>query len=146
MKKLILSLLIAAACLNSCKDEEVIPVGEDKLNLLITKSWKPSLTDKNSKTNPPGSSLYHPTLSCELDDRYQFDAKDKLTIVKGPDQCNGNEANPETTEYSISADAKQLTINGQVYMIAEISATQLKYYAVLSPFSPAGNLIYLFEH
>jgi hypothetical protein len=145
VKKLILSILIATACLNSCKEEEVIPLGEDKLNLLTSKIWKPSMTNKNSKTNPLGDFMYHATLSCELDDSYQFDTRNKLTIVKGQDQCNVNEASSETTDYSITADAKQLTINGKVYMIAEISATQLKFYAVLPPFS-GGNLIYLFEH
>ena len=140
-----MSLIIATTCLNSCKDEEVIPIGEDKLNLLISKSWKPSMTDKNSKTNPPGSFIYHATLSCELDDTYQFDARNKLTIVKGQEPCNANETNQETTEYSVSADEKQLIINGKVYIIAEISATQLKYYAVLAAVA-GGNKVYLFEH
>lgn len=133
-------------CLFSCKKDEKASTNTDQLTLLTSKSWKPSLTDKNSSTNPAGKNIYHATMDCEKDDRYLFSKSNKLTISKGAQQCNSNEEDSALTNYSVDFNAKKISVQGTNYTLAEVSATQLKYYAVTPSVSGYENIIFLFGH
>ncbi len=146
MRILLTILALSAICLFSCKKDDKNDTTTDPLTLLTSKSWKPAMTDKNSSTNPEGKNIYSGPLDCEKDDSYLFSKGNKLTINKGQLQCSPNEVNTTTNDYSIDIDAKKITIDGVVYNLAEISPTQLKYYAVTGPFSGSNNMIFIFEH
>lgn len=106
------------------------------------------MTDKNRTTNPQGSGVsnfFYPFKNCETDDIYSFNNMNKLTIHKGDQQCSTGEMSPETGDYSVDLTNKKITIKGIVYQLAEISGTQLKYYAYIPSASSFSHLIFLFE-
>ncbi|TDQ07117.1 hypothetical protein [Pedobacter metabolipauper] len=145
MKKIILGLIVAVLTLGSCKKDKKTDL-ETPLTLLTAKSWKPALVDKNPGTNPANKNLYHAPLNCELDDAYQFDVNKKLNLKRGSSQCDADESVEEWTDYSVDFDKGQITIKGTTFLIAEISATQLKYYFPTNSSAAVDNVVFIFEH
>lgn len=142
MKTKILSFLVLFTFVFlSCKKNE------DNASVSLTsKTWKRTLVDKNTATNPSGSVMYYARQDCEKDDTFKFGEDAKLIINKGSSKCDASEAQTVTENYSFNATTKELVINGDKFTLAEISKTQLKYYTPLPPVSGnAQYLLYIFE-
>lgn len=142
MKEFYIYFILIILAFASCKKTNTTT---DQSYLLTHKSWKPALTDKNTSTNPEGTAnVYHATLNCERDDSYSFE--DKLTINRGDDKCNSSEISPDVSDYTVDFTARKIAIKGITYDLAEVSATQLKYYAPVPTATGYNYIIYLFEH
>lgn len=129
-KLLIVSFMLFIVLLSSCKkDNEHEPA-----NILLSKTWKYGMVDKNQSSNPPGRVLYYAVLNCEKDDTCQFSSNGTLKISRGADKCESSEAISETVSYAYDKSSKELTIDGTKYKLAEESGSQIKYYAPL-PYS-----------
>ena len=130
---LLILLFIAFA---SCKKDD-----SNASVTLTSKTWKRAMVDKNTSTNPAGNVSYYPPQDFEKDDTFKFGEDGKLTIDRGVLKANVNQPQTEVQSYSFVSATQQLTINGEKYMLAEQSKTQLKYYATL----PNQYLIFIFE-
>jgi hypothetical protein len=134
-------------CLCSCG-------GKDKnlanANILTSKSWKRGLVDKNPSTNPNldyGSNpvLYSAIPTCQQDDILHFSSNSTLTIDNGANKCSSNEQATETVNYSYNETNKEVTIDGVKYQVAEMSSSQIKYYAPLPPPTSYSYIIFLLQ-
>lgn len=140
MKLLLVSTVFVFFLLTGCKKKDT-PV-----NFLTTNTWKWSLTDQNPSTNPTGGTLMlHAVQQCELDDTFNFGTNGDLTINRGANKCDPNEAATDVVAYTIDRVNHVLTIDGTTFTLAEESPTQIKYYAAL-PGNSAGNyMVFLLE-
>lgn len=141
MKRL-LGLLFILSCFAGCKKS-----GDDKnkLAVLTAQSWKPSLFDNNTTTNPPGTHIYQAYLNCEQDDTYHFATNGKLNIDRGAMLCNQSNG-IEEGDYSIDINHKKIIINGYSFTLAELSSSQLKFYAPIPLVTGYEYLIFIFKH
>lgn len=126
--------------LSSCKKNS-----ENSLNTLTTKTWKRALNDKNTSTNPKGTTLYNAVQNCEKDDTSKFGSDGNLILNRGTDKCDPNETQTVTQIYTIDRATKELIINGNKFTLAEESSDQTKYYAVIPQASGFAYLVYLLE-
>lgn len=124
---------------STCKKET------NDFDILTSKSWEPTLVDKNQSSNPQGGILYYAVLDCEKDDTYKFQKDGKLVINHGTNKCNDTEVATETVNYSYNKAAKELIIKGVKYTVADETKNQLKYYTAISSFTGFNNLIFIFE-
>lgn len=134
-----LALAFAILLFVSCKKDTV------NLDILTSKTWRPTLVDKNTSSNPQGNNLYYALLNCEKDDIYKFQPDGKLVVNHGSNECNDAETTIETLNYSYNRTTKELMINGVKYIVAEETSSQLKYYTATSSMTTSNNLIFLFE-
>ncbi|WP_158828537.1 hypothetical protein [Mucilaginibacter lacusdianchii] len=149
--KFYLTVLLFSSFIFSCKKDNNSESGEDVakryLQLLSNKPWKRSVTDKNAATNPKDKELlFNAVNECELDNRYNFNNNGySLIIDNGMSSCS-NETQLQGVNYSADFAKQEIVINGQKFILAELSETQLKYYAVVSRSSGFVNMVYLYEH
>ena len=136
-----LLILILPAILNlQCKKDEIAPK-----DVLLHKSWKKTIADKNLYSNPPGKILYATVLTCQKDDIYKFNEDGKLILQKGSAKCQQIEASSESISYSYNSATKELIIGGTNYTLAEASEDQIKYYTALPAGSGSDYLVFLLE-
>jgi len=140
LKFLLLSFIFIAAI--SCKKDKTT------IDIITSKSWKPSLTDKNPAVNPgiPGVNLtYYAVQECDKDDTYTFAKNGKLTINHGGNKCGENQPATTVLDYSYDKANKELIIDGQKFTVTSEETEQLKYYAPLPHTTGYGYVVYLFE-
>ena len=102
--------------------------------------------NKHSKTNPPGRILNNAWRICEQDDRYTFQKDGKLRIDPGENECGGSD--PIYRPYRYDSKTGELIIEegvSIVYVVNEVSNTQLKYSAKIPAISGYDYLVFLFE-
>ncbi|QKJ31274.1 hypothetical protein HQ865_16415 [Mucilaginibacter mali] len=150
MKKLCLFIACSLLVLASCKkkaDEIDTSTASVNVALLTTKAWIISGNDANPATNPKGGTInYAPISACYTDDTYTFNTDGTMLVDNGTVHCNGAEAATSTYNYSVDKVNNTITVDGNTFRLAEISAIQFKYYSVVS--TPAGNqfTVYIFQH
>lgn len=139
--KFLLIIILVIGFLTNCKKDN-----SSSSDIITSKVWKKSLSDKNPSTNPPGSNqiLYNGS-ECEKDDSYTFGNDGRLTINRSPIKCNHNEIQTEVQEYSVNRASKELMINSVKFTLAEESKNQLKYYATIPQATGFAYLIFLLE-
>lgn len=144
MKKLVLvitNMLLVLFLLSSCaKDDENTPA-----NLLVSKTWKKGVVDKNVNSNPPGRVFYNPWSDCKKDDLITFDSNGKLTVDQGKVKCESKEPLIRTMSYTYDKVTKQLTIDGALFTVAEESKDQIKYYSHLPSHTGYDYMVYLLQ-
>lgn len=114
-------------------------------NILTSKVWKRGLTDKNISTNPYGGTVYYSVKDCEKDDTFEFDADGGLTLKRNENKCIFYEPEAEVLSYTLNRKTKKLTIDGNVYLLLEESADQIKYCTVLPPIGSYDYVVYLLQ-
>jgi hypothetical protein len=114
-------------------------------SVLTSKTWRKSRIDKNAATNPPGSVLYVPAPTCELDDTYKFETNGNLVIKNGDSECSSGEPALINKSYSLNRSNKELIIDGSKYTLAEETKDQLKYYSPVPAGSGFQYVVYIFE-
>jgi hypothetical protein len=133
---LILFVLIFSNCdKNNVKNE----------NILLTKTWKRSLIDKNPNSNPSGKILYYAVLDCEKDDTFKFNSDSTLTIEKGLNKCDSTELSSVIVKYSYNNLKNELIIDGIKYTVTEESNGQIKYFLPLPITTGYNYVAYILE-
>lgn len=148
--------LVFVACillaLSSCKKQnnDAIDTSTASVNaalLVTTQPWIIAETDNNPATNPKGGSVtYAPISSCYMDDAYTFKSDGTVFVDNGNVHCAGTETATTTYNYSIDKTNNTVTIDNNTFRLAEISATQFKYYSVVSTSSGNQFIVYIFQH
>lgn len=130
-----ISLLMVSACKKDSSDPK---------DLLVSKTWRPSLKDRSQDTNPAAAEiLYYAVQECEKDDTYRFQTDGKLIKASGTQKCADNQPVSETLDYNMDVGSGQISVNGIKYKLLDLSENQLKYSAPL----PGGkSIVYIFEH
>ncbi len=124
MKKLTkISLLLVFTFVLSCSEDDN---NVKNTSILTSKVWKRGMKDLNPSTNPPGNIIYYAVKNCEQDDTFKFDSN-SLTINDNQNKCGEEEI--KSVPYKIDRKKKEITINNQIYKIAEETKNQIKYYA-----------------
>jgi hypothetical protein len=142
--KSIYILCLGALFLSACKKAKTDTTTAD---LLTAKTWKYATVDNNVASNPKsGTLLYAPIAACLADNVYTFGSDGKLIINNGSNHCDAGEGAVTSYSYSIDKTNNTIIINGTLFTIAEITETQLKYYAVVPGTSGVQNLVYIFQH
>lgn len=150
MKKICLLFAVGLLAISSCKkktDEIDTSTASVNVALLTTKAWIIADHDSNPATNPKGGTVsYAPISSCYTDDTYTFKTDGTMLVDNGTIRCTGAEAGTSTYNYSVDKVNNTITVDGNNFRLAEISATQFKYYSVVS--TPSGNqfTVYIFQH
>ncbi len=139
-RKFLPFILIAVLGLTNCKKDK-----STSTEILVSKTWKKALNDKNTATNPTGTVIYSSFQNCEVDDTFNFGTDGKLLVNNGSVKCDQNETQNVTQTYSINRSTKELIINGVKYTLAEESSNQIKYYATLPPVTGYQYLVFLLE-
>lgn len=137
------TLIIVALSLftfSNCKKDN-----KSSINILISKTWKKGLTDKNPSTNPSERVLYKAVQDCEKDDTFKFGTGGNLIVNRNSDKCDPNELQNETYTYTLNRTTKELVINGTKYVLAEESNNQIKYYAAIPSQTGYDYLVFLLE-
>ena len=124
----------------NCKKDSESPA-----NILLSKTWKRGLVDKNPATNPPGPIIYYAVRNCEKDDSFKFGSENKLTWHRNIDKCDQNESPTETQTYSLNRTTNELFINGTKFTLAEESKSQIKYFALIPTTTGFQYLVYLLQ-
>lgn len=142
--------LAGAILLTGCKNdkkEDVKPT-----DILLSKTWRRGLVDRNPATNPsitsyPSATIGYPVVhTCEQDDTYQFRSDGTLLISHNSDQCAPTEPATQTKTYSIDRVAKTLVIDNVSYTLVEESSNQVKYYTNFPNGSSLNNyLVFLLQ-
>jgi len=114
-------------------------------DLLTSRPWIPSLTDDNKATNPKGNVIYFAFLSCQNDDTYTF-SNNQLTLNTGLNHCDVKEAQSTDYNYTIDKVSNTININYIPFTLAEVSATQLKYYMAIPGVSGIQYVVYIYHH
>lgn len=144
LNKLLLLCLIFPLLLTACSDD-------DTSVTLFSKTWKPSLHDKNVRTNPPPAIYssqvvaYKPWFACELDDTYKFNKNGTLVITHNAEKCDGEVNATTVLTYTLDLETKDLVIDGIKYTLCEVSPFQLKYSATISHVSGYGAYVLVFK-
>ncbi len=125
--------------LSSCKKDD------KSSDILVSKTWKRALTDKNPATNPAGTVIYYAVQNCEKDNTFKFGTNGHLTLKKGSEKCDPNELETETQAYALNRATKEFSMNGIKFTLAEESNGQIKYYAPLAPPNDAKHIIFLLQ-
>lgn len=125
---------------NGCKKEANKDSG-----ILLSKSWRYGILDKNPATNPSGQVLFNGVLDCMRDDLFTFKSNGELVIDRGSDKCDSNEIRVEVIVYSYDRENKELIISTKKYTVAEEAKEQMKYYLPLPPGSGFNNLVFLLQ-
>ena len=147
MKTISFLIFFTLFVLSSCKKSMDADNSVVNFTLLTTKPWKAVLTDNNTATNPKGGTiLYYPYRDCDLDDSGTFFDNGTLTISTGPNRCYTPEPPTINHKYSIDKVNNTITIDNAIYTLAEISETQLKYYAITTTASGTQYVIYINQH
>ncbi|MES2278781.1 MAG: hypothetical protein V4592_22310 [Bacteroidota bacterium] len=98
-------------------------------------------------TTPKNGTINYATISnCYLDDTYTFKTDGTLDVNTGTIHCDGSETAITTYNYSIDKTNNIITVNNNTFKLAEISATQFKYYSVVSTTTGNQFTIYIFQH
>lgn len=141
-------LLALSACKKQNNDAIDTSTASVNASLLVTtKPWIIALNDSNPATNPKGGSVtYAPISSCYMDDAYTFRSDGTMLVDNGTVHCDGSETATSTFNYSIDKTNNTITVNGNTFKLAEISATQFKYYSVVSAASGNQYIMYIFQH
>ncbi|OGX85906.1 hypothetical protein BEN48_13910 [Hymenobacter glacialis] len=141
-----LSLLLAAAAALGCTSCGSDTPAPPDAEVLLTKSWKRGMQDKNPSANP-ANVLFYPVQTCEQDDTFTFAADGTVLIDQGATKCSQNEPRTVSQSYSIDRTTKELRINGQKFKLLEETREQIKYSAELPPVNGAGfsSLIFLLQ-
>lgn len=139
-KRLILLLSLCVLLFSNCDKDNT-----EHENILLTKTWKRGLIDKNPKSNPLEKIIYYPVRECEKDDTFKFNSNNTLTINKGLDKCNPTESSSETIKYSYDNLKNELIMDGTKYTVTEESNGQIKYFAPLSPATGFAYFVYILE-
>jgi hypothetical protein len=124
----------------SCKKQGV--QSDSEREILLSKSWKLAIKDKNVSSNPSGVILYA-ELVCTGDDRYKFEANNVLKVLKEKGNCFLYKPDDFAGSYNLST--RELSYDGSTYKIAEISANQIKFYRILPSTTNYQVLVYLLE-
>lgn len=141
MKNIQLFILTASLFLfSNCGKENI-----NSTDILVSKTWKRGLIDKNPSSNPTGKILYYAVLNCEKDDVFKFNSDGKLTINRSIEKCDINENQSETQTYTLDRTTKKLVINGIEYTLAEESKEQIKYFSPVPSTTGSDNLIFLLQ-
>lgn len=130
--------LVAIACK---KDKTTI-------DILTSKSWKPSINDKNPALTPgiPGVNVsYYPVQECDKDDTYTFAKNGKLTINYGSNKCVDDQPTTLVLDYSYNRANNELIIDGQKFTVISEKTEQLKYYAPLPHNTGYEYVVHLLE-
>lgn len=121
-------ILLVLIAFPGCKKENK----ENSSNILLFKTWKRGLVDKNPSSNPIGYEVkYNIVNKCDLDDTFKFDSKGKLLINRNADKCDTNELPTETVSYSLDIKTKKFVIDSVEYTLIEESMDQVKYYRLV---------------
>jgi hypothetical protein len=139
-KTLLPFILIAIFSLTNCKKDN--PGSSD---ILLSKTWKKALSDKNPSSNPSGTVTYYAVQNCEKDDIFKFNSDGKLTLNKNADKCDPNENQNVTQSYTINRTSKELVIDGTKFTLAEETNSQIKYYTVVPSATGFQYLIFLLQ-
>lgn len=123
--KFFIILTFSLVVLSNCKKDDKIAK-----NILISKTWKRGIVDRNPSSNPSGTILYEFVQNCDKDDTYKFSSDENLVINRFADKCDPNEPQIETLDYTINRTTKELVIDGIKYTIIEESQNQIKYYII----------------
>ena len=127
MKKELLPFIITAVFLfTNCKKDN-----SSSSDILISKSWKRALIDKNPSTNPSNNVVYYAVQNCEKDDTFKFNSDGKLLLNRNTNKCDQSETQNITQSYTINKEKKELVIDGTIYILAEETSSQIKYYSVM---------------
>jgi hypothetical protein len=111
----------------SCEKEE-----ENSTEILLSKTWKRGVVDKNPSTNPTGYEIGYAIVSdCDKDDTFKFDSDGNLIINRNANKCDQNELQTENVTYYLDRTTKEFTIDGIKYTLAEESKSQIKYYILV---------------
>ncbi len=140
MKTKLLTLFVLLFAFSNCKKDDT-----SSSNILLSKTWKRALYDKNPSTNPQGTILYHFVRDCEIDDTYKFGSDGNLMVNKNSDKCDQSELQTENQVYTLNRTNKELIINGTKFTLAEESNNQIKYYTPVSSGNGFQNLIFLLQ-
>jgi hypothetical protein len=139
-RKFLPFILIAVLGLTNCKKDK-----STSTEILVSKTWKKALNDKNTATNPTGTVIYSSVQNCELDDTFNFGTDGKLLVNNGSVKCEQNETQNTTQTYSLKRTTKEFTINGTKYVLAEESSSQIKYYTAIPSGTGFQYLIFLLQ-
>ncbi len=139
-RKFLPFILIAVLGLTNCKKDK-----STSAEILVSKTWKKALNDKNTSTNPIGTVTYSSVQNCEVDDTFNFGTDGKLLVNKGAIKCEQNEAQNTNQTYSLNRTTKEFTINGTKYILAEESNSQIKYYTAIPSVTGFQYLIFLLQ-
>ena len=91
---------------SACKKDS-----SDPKDLLVSKTWRPSLKDKNQDTNPATDEiLYYAVQECEKDDTYRFQTNGKLVKVYGGQKCVDDQPVSETLDYSMDVQSGYISV------------------------------------
>ncbi|OWP63370.1 hypothetical protein CDA63_09185 [Hymenobacter amundsenii] len=137
-------LLLAASTLlvfAGCEKTTSAPQSQE---VLLTKTWKRGMQDKNTSTNP-ANVIFYPVQSCEQDDTFRFRADGTVLIDRGAIKCSQGESQTVTQAYSINRITNELTLDGQKFKLLEETGQQVKYAAQLSPGTGYSYQIFLLQ-
>lgn len=132
--------ILIAIFLTNCKKDN--PGSSD---ILISKTWKRALNDKNPSTNPSGPIIYYAVQNCEKDDTFKFNSDGTLALDRSANKCDLGENQNVTQSYTVNRTNKELVIEGTKYTLAEETDSQIKYYTVIPSATGVQYLIYLLQ-
>lgn len=122
MKKItqtLLLLLVLVASVSSCKkssDPAVAPA------VAIIGKWK----TVSASATFLGQTSNSPIDACDADNITEFFTSPKVTITDGALKCNSSDPAVQNSNYTLSADGKTLTIDGEVQTVVELSSSTMK--------------------
>jgi len=137
--KFLAILSFAILSLSGCNTDD-----EKSSDFLTSKTWKRGLIDKNPSSNPEGA-LYYGVQSCEMDDTFKFGSDGKVILDRKIEKCDQSEVQTETLTYLLNTSAKEFTLDGTRYTLAEASESQIKYYVAIPAQTGYGTLIFLLQ-
>jgi hypothetical protein len=125
---------IAAACtllFSSCQkdDDNDEPSGQE---ILTSGQWKITGATANPPLTIPGvgtiSDIYNTPFvkACFKDNYYVFNANGTAEINEGATKCNDSDPQSDPTTWSLSADEKELTIDGNTFTVLELSTNKMR--------------------
>lgn len=146
MKKILILLPCLILIAGACKKERNPNPDAKEQALLLSKGWKYALNDKNPSTNPSGEIVYVAMPACALDDVYKFGIYNQLKVDRGEEKCDPGEERGFDTNYSVDFPTGKVVFEDKEYTLAEVSATQLKFYQTTTLPAGQSHLVLIFEH
>ncbi len=118
------TLLLGSGCQ---KDEDAQdPSGAD---ILTSGQWRLTAAVANPPVTVAGlpiSDVYPFIDPCIKDNYYVFDKNGTAELNEGPTKCDPADPQTSTVNWSLSADEKELTIDGETGTVLELTATRLR--------------------
>ena len=115
----LLLLLVLVASVSSCKKKEDAVVAPA---VAIIGKWKLV----SIALTVAGQTVNQPLEDCQKDDILEFFTSPKATLTNGALKCDPADLAVQNSTYSLSADGKTLTIDGEVQTVTELSSSTMK--------------------